>query len=49
VESAAAAEFKRRFVAGVRALKVGDPADPETDVVHIGDPSTARRSIYQYE
>lgn len=49
VESAAAEEFKRRFVAGVRALKVGDPADPETDVVRISDPRTARRSIYQYE
>jgi aldehyde dehydrogenase (NAD+) len=49
VESAVAEEFKRRFVAGVRALKVGDPADPETDIVRIRNPTTARRSIYQYE
>jgi succinate-semialdehyde dehydrogenase/glutarate-semialdehyde dehydrogenase len=25
-------EFERRFVAGLRALRVGDPMDPETDV-----------------
>lgn len=49
VEEGAAGEFKPRFVQRVRALKVGDPADPETDVVRIADPTTVRRSIYQYE
>jgi acyl-CoA reductase-like NAD-dependent aldehyde dehydrogenase len=49
IEAAAAEEFRRGFVARVHALKVGDPADPETDIVRIRDPQTARRSLYQYE
>ena len=32
IERSIYAEFERRFVAQVKALKVGDPADPETDV-----------------
>ena len=32
VADAVADEFERRFVAGMRALRVGDPMDPDTDV-----------------
>ncbi len=32
VERSIYAEFERRFVAKVKALKVGDPSDPDTDV-----------------
>lgn len=49
IEAAVAEQFRSGFVARVHALKVGDPADPETDIVHIRDPQTVLRSIYQYE
>lgn len=49
VEATVAEQFRPGFVARVHALKVGDPADPETDIVHIRDPQTALRSLYQYE
>jgi len=49
VEAPVADEFKRVFVARIRSLKVGDPADLEIDVVRISDPETMRRSLYQYE
>jgi acyl-CoA reductase-like NAD-dependent aldehyde dehydrogenase len=36
--------FMERFVAGARALKVGDPLDPETDLGPMVDEAAARRT-----
>lgn len=49
VDSAVAEDFKSRFVDLVASLNVGDPDDPDTDVVRIRDDRTIRRSVYQYE
>jgi glyceraldehyde-3-phosphate dehydrogenase (NADP+) len=37
-------DFLRRFVEGARALKVGDPLDPETDVGPMVDENAAQRT-----
>jgi glyceraldehyde-3-phosphate dehydrogenase (NADP+) len=37
-------EFMARFVEGVKALKVGDPLDPETNVGPMVDPNAAQRT-----
>ncbi len=36
--------FMERFVAGAKALKVGDPLDPQTDVGPMVDPAAASRT-----
>ena len=41
VEEAVADDFERRFVEGMRALRVGDPMDPATDVGPLATPDIA--------
>jgi succinate-semialdehyde dehydrogenase/glutarate-semialdehyde dehydrogenase len=49
VHGAIADEFERRYVEGFRALKVGDPMDPETDVGPLANESQATTIARQVE
>jgi succinate-semialdehyde dehydrogenase/glutarate-semialdehyde dehydrogenase len=49
VVRAVADEFERHFVDGVRALKVGDPADPATDVGPLATEQIRRELVAQVD